>query len=185
MGAGAAAAIQQNLPNATAAAPAEGKPDAYTPKFFTATEWKFVIAAVDRLIPHDQHGPGAVELGVPEFLDRHMQTLRYGARTTLQRAAHGQQRLAQALAPAVSASLARHAAVLDRAQLRLELLDPALVLQRGYAWIEDAQGGVVQSVRQVIAGQSLKATLADGSVALQVTGVNEKPAGAVSKAGPT
>lgn len=118
-------------------------------------------------------------------LDRHMQTLRYGARTTLQRAAHGQQRLAQALAPAVSASLARHAAVLDRAQLRLELLDPALVLQRGYAWIEDAQGGVVQSVRQVIAGQSLKATLADGSVALQVTGVNEKAAGGVSKAGLT
>ena len=74
MGAGAAAAIQQNLPNATAAAPTEGKPDAYTPKFFTATEWKFVIAAVDRLIPHDQHGPGAVELGVPEFLDRHMQS---------------------------------------------------------------------------------------------------------------
>jgi gluconate 2-dehydrogenase gamma chain len=26
------------------------------------------------LIPHDEHGPGAVELGVLEFLDRHMQT---------------------------------------------------------------------------------------------------------------
>ncbi len=28
----------------------------------------------NRLIPHDEIGPGAVELGVPEFLDRHMQT---------------------------------------------------------------------------------------------------------------
>ena len=29
---------------------------------------------MDRLIPHDEHGPGAIELGVLEFLDRHMQT---------------------------------------------------------------------------------------------------------------
>jgi gluconate 2-dehydrogenase gamma chain len=34
----------------------------------------FILAACDRLIPHDDIGPGAVELGVPEFLDRHMQT---------------------------------------------------------------------------------------------------------------
>jgi len=77
MGAGAAAAMHSGLPaiaSANAAATAEGKADPYTPKFFNAKEWKFVIAAVDRLIPHDEHGPGAVELGVPEFLDRHMQT---------------------------------------------------------------------------------------------------------------
>ncbi|WP_312515785.1 gluconate 2-dehydrogenase subunit 3 family protein [Massilia sp.] len=77
MGAGAAAALHQGLPTAnasTSAAQAEGKPDPYTPKFFNEKEWKFVIASVDRLIPHDEHGPGAVELGVPEFLDRHMQT---------------------------------------------------------------------------------------------------------------
>ena len=116
-------------------------------------------------------------------LDRHMHTLRYGARTTLQRAAHVQQRLAQAVMPALAGSLARHAAVLDRAQLRLELLDPALVLQRGYAWIEDAQGGVVQSVRQVAAGQALKATLADGALALHVTGVSERQPAAPAGAG--
>lgn len=46
----------------------------YQPNFFNADEWRFVNAACDRLIPHDEHGPGAVELGVPEFLDRHMQT---------------------------------------------------------------------------------------------------------------
>jgi len=76
MGAAGAAALHQNLPTANAgtAIAAEGKADPYTPKFFNAKEWKFLIAAVDRLIPHDEHGPGAVELGVPEFLDRHMQT---------------------------------------------------------------------------------------------------------------
>jgi len=46
----------------------------YEPRFFTASEWAFIVAVCDRLIPADEIGPGAVELGVPEFLDRHMQT---------------------------------------------------------------------------------------------------------------
>jgi gluconate 2-dehydrogenase gamma chain len=46
----------------------------YQPTFFNPDEWAFVAAACDRLIPGDEHGPGAVELGVPEFIDRHMQT---------------------------------------------------------------------------------------------------------------
>lgn len=46
----------------------------YTPSFFNQDEWRFINASCDQLIPHDEHGPGAVELGVPEFLDRHMQT---------------------------------------------------------------------------------------------------------------
>lgn len=46
----------------------------YSPQFFSAAEWDFVVAACDRLIPHDDIGPGAVEAGVPEFLDRHMLT---------------------------------------------------------------------------------------------------------------
>lgn len=46
----------------------------YKPAFFNAAEWAFVVAACDRLIPADDIGPGAVESGVPEFLDRHMQT---------------------------------------------------------------------------------------------------------------
>jgi len=50
------------------------KADDYKPTFFTPEEWAFLFAACDRLIPSDHVGPGAVELGVPEFLDRHMQT---------------------------------------------------------------------------------------------------------------
>ena len=79
MGVGVAGALQgcSKAGAGTAAAGAgapEGKPDAYTPTFFNAAEWAFLGAAVDRLIPHDEHGPGAVESGVLEFLDRHMQT---------------------------------------------------------------------------------------------------------------
>ncbi|MFM0736256.1 gluconate 2-dehydrogenase subunit 3 family protein [Paraburkholderia xenovorans] len=51
---------------------AEGSP--YRPTFFTDSEWKFLIAAVDELIPSDSTGAGAVEAGVPEFIDRQMQT---------------------------------------------------------------------------------------------------------------
>jgi gluconate 2-dehydrogenase gamma chain len=54
--------------------------NAYTPHFFTKPEWDFVNAAVDRLIPADDSGPGAVESGVPEFLDRQLDSpYGYGA----------------------------------------------------------------------------------------------------------
>lgn len=45
----------------------------YTPRYFTAPEWEFLKAAVDRLIPADDSGPGALEAGVPEFIDREME----------------------------------------------------------------------------------------------------------------
>ncbi len=57
-----------------AAAPSATGPAPYQPTFFTQPEWTFVVAVVDRLIPTDDLGPGAVEVGVPEFLDRHMKT---------------------------------------------------------------------------------------------------------------
>ena len=45
---------------------------AYLPRYFTGEEWAFLHAACARLIPTDDNGPGAVELGVPEFIDREM-----------------------------------------------------------------------------------------------------------------
>jgi gluconate 2-dehydrogenase gamma chain len=58
-----------------ATAPAERSPaQPYAPTFFSTTEWEFLVAACSRLIPADEHGPGAIECGVPEFIDRHMNT---------------------------------------------------------------------------------------------------------------
>jgi gluconate 2-dehydrogenase gamma chain len=54
-------------PREVAAAP-------YQPTFFNAAEWALIVAACDRLIPKDDIGPGALQVGVPEFIDRHMQT---------------------------------------------------------------------------------------------------------------
>ena len=57
---------------------------------------------------------------------------------------------------------------LHRAALRLDLLDPKLVLQRGFAWLSDADGQAITSVAQTTEGQALQATLADGVVDLRV-----------------
>lgn len=46
----------------------------YRPTFFNQEEFAFIKAAIDRLIPKDNLGPGALEAGVPEFIDRQMQT---------------------------------------------------------------------------------------------------------------
>ena len=44
----------------------------YQPTYFTAEEWKFVMAATDRLIPADGEGPGALDARVPVFIDGQM-----------------------------------------------------------------------------------------------------------------
>jgi len=50
-------------------APAQSRP-AYS--FFNASEAAIVEAAVARLIPRDELGPGALEAGVPAFIDRQL-----------------------------------------------------------------------------------------------------------------
>ena len=45
----------------------------YQPVFLNSVEWRFIQAAVARLIPSDGEGPGALEAGVPEFIDRQLE----------------------------------------------------------------------------------------------------------------
>jgi gluconate 2-dehydrogenase gamma chain len=70
----AEAIAAKDSPRSSAPAPAYPTVDNYVPKFFAPAEWVFVNAACDRLIPTDEHGPGAVELGVPQYIDRQMLT---------------------------------------------------------------------------------------------------------------
>lgn len=46
--------------------------DSYTPTFFSATEWTFMMAACDRLIPAGGKAPGALETNVPVFMDQQL-----------------------------------------------------------------------------------------------------------------
>jgi gluconate 2-dehydrogenase gamma chain len=68
-----AEALKQRLPWAPGAA---DRPDRIDTRpgylFFTAAEAAFVEAASRRLIPNDETGPGAVEAGVPRFIDRQL-----------------------------------------------------------------------------------------------------------------
>ena len=57
---------------------------------------------------------------------------------------------------------------LHRLELRLQLLDPRLVLQRGYALLTDDDGSVITRAAQVSAGQGVRATLAEGELDLTV-----------------
>jgi exodeoxyribonuclease VII large subunit len=78
------------------------------------------------------------------------------------------QQLQNRLPDQLQQGLQRQRDRLDRAAVRLGLLDPTLVLQRGYAWLATPQGQAVTSVSQMRPGQDVRATLADGSVDLTV-----------------
>jgi exodeoxyribonuclease VII large subunit len=80
------------------------------------------------------------------------------------------QRLADQMPVALRRGLMSQAQRLEHASLRLNMLDPKRVLERGYAWLSDAQGATVTSCGQTVPGQSLRATLADGTVDLAVLG---------------
>ena len=68
----------------------------------------------------------------------------------------------------INASVQRSRQQLQSATMRLELLDPKLVLQRGYAWLSDLQGQPITAAKMTHIGQPVRATLADGQVDLTV-----------------
>ena len=79
------------------------------------------------------------------------------------------QQMQTALPDALQHTLNRRDERLQRAALRLGLLDPTLVLQRGYAWLTGTEGETITSVGQTHVGQLVRATLADGAVVLTVS----------------
>ena len=42
---------------------------AYEPKYFTPVEMRFLGALSETIIPADEHSPGAIAAGVPEYID--------------------------------------------------------------------------------------------------------------------
>ncbi|MGJ7508772.1 exodeoxyribonuclease VII large subunit [Variovorax sp. GT1P44] len=101
-------------------------------------------------------------------LAHHAQRLHYAVTARTGRLAQAQQTLQAELPQRFRAALLRQHERLDRAALRLQLLDPALVLQRGYAWLTNADGHAVTSVNGVAPGDEVQARLADGAIDLTV-----------------
>ncbi|MDB5930811.1 MAG: Exodeoxyribonuclease large subunit [Polaromonas sp.] len=97
------------------------------------------------------------------------QSLNHAMRSTVRHEQTRLRTLSNEFPGEIAVSLQRSRHRLERASLRLELLDPQLVLQRGYAWLADLHGQPVTSVKVTHAGQPLRATLADGEVDLTVS----------------
>ena len=102
-------------------------------------------------------------------LSRQAQRLQHGMLLKLERMAHSQKALEANLPQVFQRSLAQRQQMLERMDMRLQLLDPRLVLQRGYALLSDDRGRPVTSVQEAVPGAALTAQLCDGAVDLVVT----------------
>lgn len=99
------------------------------------------------------------------------QTMGHALHNDMQQRRNALAVLRQNLPRATQYALQRLNDTCARAELRLQALDPALILQRGYAWLTNDQGLPITGVGQVQTGQKLAATLADGTVDVQVHGI--------------
>ena len=88
--------------------------------------------------------------------------MRHAVLIGLQRKKAGLEKHDERLRPGVWRSLQSQGARVDQLALRLELLDPQLVLRRGYAMLTDASGRTVGKAANLQSGDRLRATLADG-----------------------
>ena len=93
-------------------------------------------------------------------------SMRHASSQSLQSRQTRQQLLGPRLINAVRRRVETQGQRLSQAGLRLELLDPRRVLDRGYAWLSDAQGEPIMRAASIESGQPLTATLADGEVDL-------------------
>ncbi|WP_421956781.1 exodeoxyribonuclease VII large subunit [Polaromonas sp.] len=102
-------------------------------------------------------------------LAAHAQDLQHATRTASVRFAGSLEALEAKFPKAVADALQQQVGRLDNAQLRLDLLNPALVLRRGYAWLTDIEGLAITNASQTHIGQAVRATLVDGEVDLTVS----------------
>ena len=112
--------------------------------------------------------PSGLAVREQQRLAQLAERMRHATLLKLQQLTHNQKALEADFPQKLQRSLVDRHQRLERAALRLQLLDPRLVLQRGYALLSDAEGRTITSVHQAPPGTALRATLADGSLDLTV-----------------
>jgi exodeoxyribonuclease VII large subunit len=90
-------------------------------------------------------------------------------RLNLDRKARDLEPGSQKLREVMSRNLDKRGAQLDNLALRLQGCDPVLPLQRGYAFINKADGSLLRSRKEARAGEHLQLRLVDGVVPVVVT----------------
>jgi len=101
-------------------------------------------------------------------LSRISQALQFGVKSHIQQNRQKLLHAAESLPRARLQNLQSCQQQMDSMQTRLSLLDPHLVLDRGYAWLTDESGQALTQVGHFHADQKVTATLADGKVQLAV-----------------
>lgn len=101
-------------------------------------------------------------------LMRMSQSLQFGLKSQVQLKHQAVQRWSDAFPKALNQSVMGQQQQLKQLGTRLGLLDPHLVLERGYAWLTDESGQALTHADQFVPDQKVQATLADGQVNLQV-----------------
>ena len=97
------------------------------------------------------------------------QNLRHAMRSNLRQEELKIQTLNADFPRAMASNLQRSRQQMERAQLRLELLDPKLVLQRGYAWVTDSGGHALTRAQDLALGQKLRLHLSQGLAGVTVS----------------
>jgi exodeoxyribonuclease VII large subunit len=101
-------------------------------------------------------------------LARLQHRLQSGSLLTAQQQRNRVQALALALPPALQRALHQQQERWQRQASALALLNPQLVLERGYVYLSDEAGNTVTHTAQTRPGQALRATLSDGQIGLTV-----------------
>jgi exodeoxyribonuclease VII large subunit len=112
--------------------------------------------------------PAALLAAQGQRLDALARRLAQATRTHLARRGETPVSLLQRLGRAARVQLQAEARRLEACGQRLAALDPARVLRRGYAWVEDAQGRPVVSAGALQPGQQVQAVWADGRARAEV-----------------
>ena len=112
--------------------------------------------------------PSAVVARQQLGLARLGQRMHQASLLKLQRLAQAQKGLEANFSHTLQQHLQQHTQRLEQAQLQLQLLDPRLVLQRGYALLHDSQGRSVTHIAQAPPGSAVRAQVMDGVLDLTV-----------------
>jgi exodeoxyribonuclease VII large subunit len=119
--------------------------------------------------------PARALVGQGQRLDDLQRRLHRALAHAHQRRCAEPQQLAQRLRRALATQLQRQTLGLGAAHERLQALDPRRVLQRGYAWVESADGRPVVSSHALRQGQAVRAVWADGRAQMEVLALEPLP----------
>jgi exodeoxyribonuclease VII large subunit len=116
--------------------------------------------------------PARVLLGQRQRLDALAHRLARAPGPVVEQRRHAAARAAARLMGAVALRRQRLAAALAAQALRLQASDPRRVLQRGYAWVEDAGGRAITQAAHLAPGQRIRAVWADGAAQADVVALD-------------